>query len=54
MDVVEYNKTLIAKGSSQNLMQSSTTRIVSHYVTSSLVQNHERVSCFNGLLKPGQ
>ena len=29
-DVVEYNKTLIAKGSSQNLMQSSTTRIVSH------------------------
>jgi hypothetical protein len=33
-DVVEYNKTLIAKGSSQNLMRSSTTRIVSHYMTS--------------------
>jgi hypothetical protein len=40
-DVVEYNKTLIAKGSSQNLMQSSTTRIVSHYMTLFLVKNHE-------------
>jgi hypothetical protein len=31
-DVVKYNKTLIAKGSSKNLMQSSMTRIVSHYI----------------------
>ncbi len=42
-DVVEYNKTLIAKDSSQNLMRSSTTSIVSLYVTSFLVLNHERV-----------
>ncbi len=32
-DVVEYNKILIAKGSSQNLMRTSTTMIVSHYMT---------------------
>ncbi len=50
-DVVEYNKTLIAKDSSQNLMPSSTTRIVSHYMTSFLVLNHERVRYCNGLLK---
>jgi hypothetical protein len=49
-DVVKYNKTLIAKGSSQNLMRSSTTGIVSHYLTSFLVQNHERVRYCNGLL----
>ncbi len=37
-DVVESNSDmLIAKGSSQNLVQSSTTRIVSHYMTSFLV-----------------
>ncbi len=53
-DVVEYDKTLIAKGSSQNLMQSSTTRIVRHYMTSFLVQNHERVRYRNKLLKPRQ
>jgi hypothetical protein len=53
-DVVEYDKTLIAKGSSQNLMQSSTTRTVSHYMTSFLVLNHERVRYHNGLLKPRQ
>jgi hypothetical protein len=45
----EYNKTLMAKGSSQNLMRSSTTRIISHYMTSFLVQNHERVRYHNGL-----
>jgi hypothetical protein len=32
--VVKYNKTLIAKSSGQNPMRSSTTRIVSHYMTS--------------------
>ncbi len=53
-DVVEYDKTLIAKGSSQALIWSSTTRIVSHYMTSFLVQNHERVRYCNGLLKPRQ
>ncbi len=42
-------ETLIAKGSSQNLVQSSTTRIVSHYMTSFLVLNHERVRYRNGL-----
>jgi hypothetical protein len=42
---------LIAKGSSQNLVRSSTTRIVSHYMTSFLVLNHERVRYCNGLLK---
>ncbi len=36
-------ETLIAKGSSQNLVRSSTTRIVSHYMTSFLVLHHERV-----------
>jgi hypothetical protein len=51
-DVVEYNKTRIAEDSSQNLMQSSTTRIISHYMTSFLVQNHERVRYLNGYLKP--
>jgi hypothetical protein len=51
-DVVEYNKTLIAKGSSLNLMQSSMTRIVSHYTTSFLVLNHEKAKYRNGLLKP--
>jgi hypothetical protein len=50
-DVVKYNKTLTAKGSSQNLMRSSTTRIVSHYMTSFLVLNHEKVRYCNGLLK---
>jgi hypothetical protein len=49
--VVEYNKTLIAKGSSQNLMRLSTIRIVSHYMTLFLVLNHERVRYRNGLLK---
>jgi hypothetical protein len=42
---------LIAKGSSQNLVQSSTTRIVSHYMTLFLVLNHKRVRYRNGLLK---
>jgi hypothetical protein len=45
--VVKYDKTLIAKGSSQNLMRSSMTRIVSHYMTLFLVQNHERVRYHN-------
>jgi hypothetical protein len=36
-DVVEYDKTLLAKGSSQKLMQTSTTRILSHYMTLFLV-----------------
>ena len=49
LDVVEYNKTLIAKGSSLNLMQSSMTRIVSHNMTLFLVLNHERVRYHNGL-----
>ncbi len=53
-DVVEYNKTLLAKGSSRNLMQSSTTRIVSHHMTLFLVLNHERVRYRNGFLKPRQ
>jgi hypothetical protein len=51
-DVVEYNKTPIAKSSSQNLMQSSKTRIVNHCMTLFLVLNHERVRYRNGLLKP--
>jgi hypothetical protein len=50
-DVVKYNKTLIAKVSSQNLTRLSTTRIVSHYMTLFLVLNHERVRYCNGLLK---
>ncbi len=52
--VAEYNKTLIAKGSSQNLMRWSTTRIVSHYMTLFWVLTHERVRYCNGLLKPNQ
>ncbi len=51
-DVVEYDKTLIAKRSSQNLVRSGTTRIVSHYMTLFLVLNHERVRYCNGRLKP--
>jgi hypothetical protein len=51
-DVIEYDKTLLAKGSSWNLMHASTTRIVSHYMTLFLVLNHERVRYCNGLLKP--
>ncbi len=34
---------LIAKGSSQNLVWVSTTRIVSHYMTSFLVLNHKEL-----------
>jgi hypothetical protein len=45
-------ETLIAKGSSQNLVRLSTTRIVGHYMTLFLVLNHERVRYCNGLLKP--
>jgi hypothetical protein len=45
-------ETLIAKGSSQNLVRSSTTRILSHYMTLFLVLHHERVRYRNGLLKP--
>jgi hypothetical protein len=44
-------ETLIAKGCSQNLVQSSTTKIVSHYMTLFLVLNHERVRYPNRLLK---
>jgi hypothetical protein len=36
-------ETLIAKGSSQNLVRLSTTRIVSHYMTSFLELNHEEL-----------
>jgi hypothetical protein len=42
---------LIAKGSSQNLVRSSTTRLVSPYIILFAVLNHERVSYRNGLLK---
>ncbi len=42
---------LIAKGSSQSLVRLSTTRILSHYMTSLLVSNHERVRYCNGILK---
>ncbi len=42
---------LIAKGSSQNLVRLSRTRILSHYMTSFLVPNHERVRYRNGLSK---
>ncbi len=42
---------LIAKGSSQSLVRLSTTRILSHYMTLFLVQNHERVRYSNGLSK---
>ncbi len=41
-----------SKSSIQNMMQSSTTRIVSHNMTSFLVLSHERVGYRNGLLKP--
>ncbi len=51
-DAVEYDKTLLAEGSNWNLMRTSTTRIVNHYMTSFLVLNHERVRYCNGLLKP--
>jgi hypothetical protein len=47
-DVVKYNRTLIVKGSSQNLMWLSTTRIVSQYMTLFLVLHHERVRYRNG------
>jgi hypothetical protein len=40
---------LTAKGSRQNLVRLSTTRIVSHYITSFLVLNHERVRYYNQL-----
>ncbi len=45
-------ETLIAKGSSQNLVRLSTTRIASHYMTLFMVLNHERVRYRNGLIKP--
>ncbi len=45
---------LIAKGSSQNQVRSSTTRILSHYMTLFLVLHHERVRYRNQLLKPRQ
>jgi hypothetical protein len=45
-------ETLIAKGSSQNLVRLSKTRIVSHYMTLFFVLHHERVRYRNGLLKP--
>jgi hypothetical protein len=48
-EVVEYGNTLIAKGSIQNLMRLSTTRIVSRNMTSFLVLNHERVRYHYGL-----
>jgi hypothetical protein len=44
-------ETLTAKCSCQNLVRSSTTRIVSRYMTSFLILNHERVRYCNGLLK---
>ena len=44
---------LIAKGSNQDLVQLSRIRIVSHFMTSFLMLNHERVRYCNGLLKPG-
>jgi hypothetical protein len=53
-DVVEYNKTLIAKGTSQSLMWSSTTRKVSLYMILFLVLNHEKVRYCNGPSKPRQ
>ncbi len=51
-DVSSPTEMLIAKGSSQNLVGLSTTRIVSHYMTSFFVLHHERVRYGNGLLKP--
>ncbi len=44
-------ETLIVKVSSQNLVQLSTTRIVSRYMTSFLVLHHERLRYRKGLLK---
>ncbi len=49
-DVVQSNRDLIAKGSSQDLVRSNPTRIVSHYMTLFLVLNHERVRFCNELL----
>ncbi len=43
-DVVEYDKTLIARGSIQNLMQLSTRGTVSRNTTSFLVLKHEESS----------
>jgi hypothetical protein len=45
---------LLAKGSSQNLVRSSMTRIVNHYMTLFLVLHHERIRYCKGLLKPRQ
>ncbi len=45
-------QTLEAKGSIQNMMKLSTTKIVSRNMTSFLVLNHETVRYCNGLLKP--
>ncbi len=42
---------LIAKGSSQNLVRLSTTRIVSHYMTSFLVLHHEKSKVLQWTLK---
>ncbi len=42
-DVTSPTEMLIAKGFSQNLVQLSTTRILSHYMTLFLVLNHDRV-----------
>jgi hypothetical protein len=42
---------LIAKGSSQSLVRLSTTKILSYYMISFLVPNHERVRYRNGLLE---
>ncbi len=41
--MVKYDKTMIAKGSIQNLMWSSTGGIVNAKMTSFLVLNHERI-----------
>ncbi len=49
-DVVESSKDADSyKGSNQNLVQLSTTRIVSHYMTLFLALNHERFGYRNGL-----
>jgi hypothetical protein len=50
-DVVKFNRDANAKGSSQNLLWASTTKIVSHSKTLFLVLNHERVRYRNGLVK---
>ncbi len=44
-------ETLMAKGSSQNLVRLSMTRIVSHYMTLFLLLNHERVKVSQLTLK---